>query len=142
MRLRRSCYKRGSYTNAPSLPKPCPSDAPDFLKDYCDFYHTKRGYHPRSVNSGLGWNATTMLSHLTFSLFDYADEIESAVLLVHGDKALSYYASERVFKLLKGSNKEFLTVKNATHCDLYDGGKNKDLIPFDKIDEFLKKYLN
>jgi len=138
--MRTADVKSGKYTNAPSLPKPCPDDAPDFIKDYCDFYHTKRGYHPRSINSGLGWNATTMLSHLTFSLFDYADEIESAVMLVHGDKAFSYYASEKVFKLLKGDNKEFLTVKGASHCDLYDGG-GRDLIPFDKIDDFFRRNL-
>lgn len=132
--------KNGNYKNAESLPKPCPDDAPDFIKQYCDFYHTKRGYHKNSVNSGLGWNSTTMLSHLTFSLFDYADEIENAVMLVHGNKAYSYYASEKVFKLLKGDNKEFYTVEGATHCDLYDGG-GKNAIPFDKIDEFFKKNL-
>ena len=88
-----------------------PKDAPD--KDYCDFYHTKRGYHPRSINQGLGQNAITMLSHLTFSLFDYADEIKSGVLLVHGVKAFSYYASEKVMKMVKGDNKEFYTVKGA-----------------------------
>ena len=67
-------------------------------------------------------DATLMLSHLIFSLFDYAEEIKSAVLLVHGDKAFSYYASEKVMKKLKGDNKEFYTVKGAGHCDLYDGG--------------------
>ena len=138
--MRSKDVQNGNYTNQPPLPKPCPKDAPDFIKDYCDFYHTKRGYHPRSINSGIGWNATTMLSHLTFSLFDYAEEIKSAVLLVHGDKAFSYYASEKVMKMLKGDNKEFYTVKGAGHCDLYDGG-GKNFIPFDKIDEFFKKYL-
>lgn len=133
--------KDGKYSNMTVLPKPCPDDAPDFMKDYCDFYHTKRGYHPRSVNSGLGWNATTMISHITFSLFDYAEEIESAVLLIHGEKAFSKYASEKVIKLLKGDNKELFIVPGASHCDLYDGG-GKNLIPFDKIDEFFKKYLN
>ena len=130
----------GTYANSPTLPKPCPNDAPDFIKDYCNFYHTKRGYHKNSVNSGLGWNSTSWLSHITFSLFDYAEEIESAVLLVHGNKAFSYYASEKVFKLLKGDNKEFYTVEGASHCDLYDGG-GKNAIPFDKIDDFFKKYL-
>ena len=132
--------RQGTYANAKSLPQPCPDDAPEFIKQYCDFYHTKRGYHKNSVNSGLGWDATSMLSHLTFSLFDYADEIENAVLLVHGDKAYSYYASEKVFKLLKGDNKEFYTVKGATHCDLYDGG-GKNAIPFDKIADFFKTHL-
>ena len=138
--IRTKDVKNGKYENAPVLPNPCPDDAPDFMKDYFDFYCTKRGYHPRSTNSGLGWNATTSLSHITFPLFDFAEEIESAVLLVHGDKAYSYYASEKVMKLLKGDNKEFYTVEGATHCDLYDGGKN-NYIPFDKIDEFFKKYL-
>lgn len=140
--LRTKDSQSENYTNAPVLPNPCPEDAPDYIKDYCNFYNTKRGYHPRSINSGLGWNATTMLSYLSFSLFHYADEIENAVLLVHGDKAYSYYMSQKVMKLLKGDNKEFFTVKGATHCDLYDGGGDgKNFIPFDKIDEFFKKYL-
>lgn len=132
--------QNGNYANSPTLPKPCPEDAADFIKDYCNFYHTERGFHKNSVNSGLGWNSTSWLSHYTFSLFDYADEIENAVLLVHGDAAFSYYASEKVFKLLKGNNKEFYTVKGANHCDLYDGG-NKNAIPFDKMDAFLKANL-
>ena len=69
--MRSKDVKNGNYTNQHSLPKLCSKDAPDFIKDYCDFYHIKRGYHPRSINSGLGWNASTMLSHLIFSLFDY-----------------------------------------------------------------------
>lgn len=125
--------------NQKTVPNPCAADAPDFIKDYHDFYCTPRGYHPRSVNSGLGWRPTN-ISYITFPLFAYADEIKNAVLLIHGNKAYSYYASEKVFKLLKGDNKEFYTVEGATHCDLYDGG-GKNAIPFDKIEEFLKKNL-
>ena len=123
-----------------TVPNPCPADAPDFIRDYHDFYCTPRGFHPRSVNSGLGWQATGIYSYNSFSLFDYAEEIESAVLLVHGEKAYSRYASEKVMKLLKGDNKELLIIPGASHCDLYDGGKDK-VIPFDKIEAFFNENL-
>ena len=80
-----------------------------------------------------------MLSHFTFSLFYYADEIKSDVYLDHDDKSFSYYACEKVMKLLKEDNKEFNTVKGIKYYDLYDGG-GKNFIPFNKIDNFFKKY--
>ena len=126
--------------NAKTVPNPCPADAPDFIKDYYDFYCTPRGYHKNSVNSGLGWTATGALSYNTFPLFSYAEEIESAVLLVHGEKAYSRYASEAVYKLLKGDNKRLLIVPNATHTDLYDGGKG-NFIPWKEIETFFAEHL-
>lgn len=128
------------FENDKTVPNACPADAPDFIRDYHDFYCTPRGFHPRSVNSGLGWQATGIYSYNSFSLFDYAEEIESAVLLVHGEKAYSRYASEKVMKLLKGDNKELLIIPGASHCDLYDGGKDK-VIPFDKIENFFNANL-
>ena len=119
---------------------PLPADAPQFVKDYHAYYKCQRGYHPRSLNSTNGWNKTSALSFLNTKLLAYADEIESAVLLVHGEKAHSRYFSETAFKMLKGDNKELLFVPGAVHCDLYDGG-GKNAIPFDRIEAFYKKYL-
>lgn len=83
---------------------------------------------------------TAGTSLLNTRLFTYASEIRNAVLIVHGEKAHSLYFGQDAFKLLKGDNKEFFLVKDATHCDLYDGGVNHDKIPFSQIEEFIKKY--
>ena len=79
-------------------------------------------------------------SFLNAKLLAYADEIESAVMVVHGEKAHSRYFGETAFKMLKGDNKELLIVPGASHCDLYDGG-GKNAIPFDKIEAFYRKNL-
>ncbi len=113
-------------------------DAPQFMKDYYDYYKTERGYHPRSINSGLGWNKTSNLAFLNAPILAYADEIRSAVLLIHGEKAHSRYFSEDTFKKLKGDNKELMIIPDAVHTDLYD---RTDIIPFDKLEEFFKEYL-
>lgn len=98
----------------------------------------KRGYHPRSLNSNEGWNLTTTLSFMNMPLLTYADEIESAVLVIHGEKAHSRYFGEDAFKKLKGDNKELMIIPGANHTDLYD---NMEKIPFDKITSFFQKYL-
>jgi hypothetical protein len=102
------------------------------------YYMTKRGFHPRSVNSAVGWNMTSVLPFLNTKLLAYAGEIKTPVLLVHGEKAHSRYFSEGAFQKLKGDNKELLIVPGANHCDLYD---QIDIIPFDKIDAFFTKNL-
>lgn len=131
-------YKNGSYKRDGGVVDPLPADAPQFVKDYYDYYKTKRGYHPRSLNSNDGWNVTSALSFTNMPLIAYADEIESPVLIIHGEKAHSRYFSEDVFKKLKGNNKELLIVPGANHTDLYD---NMDKIPFHKIAAFFHKYL-
>lgn len=131
-------YKNGSYKRDGGVVDPLPADAPKFVKDYYDYYKTKRGYHPRSLNSNDGWNVTSALSFTNMPLLAYADEIESPVLIIHGEKAHSRYFSEDVFKKLKGNNKELLIVPGANHTDLYD---NMDKIPFHKIAAFFHKYL-
>lgn len=131
-------YKNGNYKRDGGVVDPLPADAPQFVKDYYDYYKTKRGYHPRSLNSNDGWNVTSALSFTNMPLLAYADEIESPVLIIHGEKAHSRYFSEDVFKKLKGNNKELLIVPGANHTDLYD---NMDKIPFDKIAAFFHKYL-
>lgn len=131
-------YKNGSYKRDGGVVDPLPADAPQFVKDYYDYYKTKRGYHPRSLNSNDGWNVTSALSFTNMPLLAYADEIESPVLIIHGEKAHSRYFSEDAFKKLKGNNKELLIVPGANHTDLYD---NMDKIPFHKIAAFFHKYL-
>jgi len=131
-------YAAGAYQRAGGVVDPLPEDAPQFVKDYYDYYKTSRGYHPRSGNSTDGWNTTSTLPFINFKFFEYADELENAVMIVHGDKAHSYYFGKDTFVKLKGDNKRFLTVKGANHCDLYD---RKDVIPFDEITKFYKEYL-
>lgn len=131
-------YRKGQYTRAGGVIDPLPDDAPQFVKDYYAYYKTPRGFHPRSGNSTDGWNITSNLPFVNFKFFDYADELESAVLIVHGDKAHSYYFGKDTFARLQGANKQMLTVKGASHCDLYD---QIDIIPFDEIAAFYKEYL-
>lgn len=125
--------KNGSYALAGGLPDTLPDDAPQFLKDYYAYYKTKRGYHKRSLNSNGGWNKTSALSFINMPILSYSDEIRSAVLIIHGEKAHSRYFSEDAFKKLKGDNKELLIIPGANHVDLYD---QMSVIPFDKIERF------
>ena len=122
------------------VPDVLPDDAPEFFKDYHAYYKTPRGYHPRSLNSTDGFTITSRLSLINTPLLAYAGEIESAVMIVHGEKAHSRYFGEDAFKLLKGDNKELVIVPGASHCDLYDGG-GKNAIPFDRIEAFYRKNL-
>ena len=130
-------YRNGTYKRTVMNPQPA-DDAPQFMKDYYDYYKTKRGYHSRSINSGLGWNVTSSLSLLNMPILAYSDEIRSAVLVVHGEKAHSRYFGDDAFKKLKGDNKELYIVPGASHTDLYD---NLEKIPFGKIVEFYNQYL-
>ena len=131
-------YRSGSYARAGGVVDPLPEDAPFFVKDYYDYYKTKRGYHPRSLNSNDGWAASTGTSLMNTRLFTYAGEIESAVLMIHGEKAHSCYMSHDAFRLLEGDNKELVILPDAVHTDLYD---RKDIIPFDKMQAFMEEYL-
>lgn len=131
--------RNGSYALAGGVVDPLPEDAPQFVKDYYDYYKTKRGYHKRSLNSNNGWNVTSSLSFINTPLLTYSDEIRSAVLMIHGEKAHSSYFSEDAFKKLKGDNKELLIIPGASHVDLYDN--QAGVIPFDKIERFFYTYL-
>ena len=136
-------FKNGNYALAGGVVDPLPEDAPQFVKDYYAYYKTKRGYHSRSLNSNNGWAVQTNTSLMNTRLFRYSNEIRNAVMIVHGENAHSCYMGRDAYSnMVKDSkytdNKELVIVPNATHCDLYD---QKDKIPFDKIEEFLKTNL-
>jgi len=131
-------YRNGSYALAGGVIEPLPDDAPQFVKEYYDYYKTERGYHKRSLNSNDGWNKTSSLSFINMPILSYSDEIRSAVLMIHGEKAHSRYFSEDAFKKLKGDNKGLLIIPGANHVDLYD---NLQVIPFDKIEQFFNNNL-
>ena len=130
-------FKSGEYKGADGLPEKLSGSEPQFVKDYWGYYKTKRGFHSRSINSNGKWNMTSSLSLINQPILQYADEIRTPVLVIHGEKAHSRYFGEDAFKKLKGDNKELFIVKDANHVDLYDGG-DKNAIPFDKIESFYK----
>ena len=133
-------FRTGEYLRAGGVVDPLPEDAPQFVKDYHDYYKTPRGYHERSGNSTDGWNATSNIPWANTNLLQFAHEIESTVMVLHGEKAHSRYMGERIFEKLRGDNKELLIVPGASHCDLYDGGDN-GAIPWDAITAFFDKNL-
>ncbi|MCD8388664.1 MAG: alpha/beta hydrolase [Oscillospiraceae bacterium] len=131
-------YKSGAYALGGGVVDPLPEDAPFFVQDYYDYYKTPRGYHPRSLNSNGGWNVTGCQSFLNQPILQYSQEIRSAVLVIHGEKAHSCYFSRDAFAKLTGNNKELMIISDAVHTDLYD---RMDVIPFDKMSEFFGHYL-
>lgn len=139
--LRTKEFKEGVYSRAGGcLPLPIADDAPFFVKDYSEYYKG-RAYHSRSLNSNEGWNSLGCMSFMNQPILKYSNEIESAVLIMHGDKAHSYYFGKDAYEnMIKDSkytdNKELLTIPGAVHTDLYD---NLDVIPFDKMDKFFKE---
>lgn len=139
-------YKNGSYALGGGVVDPLPEDAPFFVADYHDYYKTDRGYHKRSLNSNGGWNVIGCMSFLNQPILKYSNEIRSAVLMMHGEKAHSCYFSRDAYAAMVkenpyADNKELLIIPDAVHTDLYDGG-GKDAIPFDKMEQFFRTYLN
>ena len=133
-------YKNGSYALGGGVVDPLPEDAPFFVKDYYAYYKTDRGYHPRSLNSNGGWNVTGCMSFLNQPILRYSNEIRSAVLVIHGEKAHSCYFSRDAYEDMVrdnpfAGNKELLIIPDAVHTDLYD---QTEVIPFDKIETFIR----
>ena len=128
-------FAGGEYRLAGGLPDQRPAE-PQFFADYWDYYKTDRGYARNSLNSNNGWNATSALSWLNTPILAYAGEITAPVMILHGEKAHSRYFGEDAFKLLKGDNKQLVIVPGASHCDLYDGGRRHDMIPWDTVSAF------
>ncbi len=138
-------YKAGSYALSGGVVDPVPEDAPFFVKDYHNYYKTSRGYHARSLNSNGGWNVIGCMSFMNQPILQYSNEIRSAVLIMHGEKAHSCYFSRDAYAAMikdnpRTDNKELLIIPGAVHTDLYDGG-SKDAIPFDKLESFFCTYL-
>ena len=136
-------YINDSYALGGGVADPLPADVPFFVKDYHAYYKTDRGYHPRSLNSNGGWNVIGCMSFLNQPILQYSNEIRSAVLLIHGEKAHSCYFSKDAYaNMIKDNpytdNKELMILPNAVHTDLYD---QLDIIPFDKIEKFFREYL-
>ena len=136
-------YRRGSYALAGGVAETVPEDAPFYVKDYRDYYKTSRGYHPRSLNSNGGWNATGTMSFMNQPILRYSNEIRSAVLIIHGERAHSCYFSRDAYAaMMQGNpnpeNKELLIIPGAVHTDLYD---RMDVIPFDRMEQFFRQYL-
>ena len=142
--LRTEEYKNGEYSRAGGcLPLPVPEDVPFFVKDYSEYYKG-RAYHERSLNSNEGWNTLGCLSFMNQPILKYSNEIRSAVLMIHGDKAHSCYFSKDAYKAMTEDskytdNKELMIIPSAVHTDLYD---NLDVIPFDKIEDFIRDNIN
>lgn len=136
-------FRRGSYAAGGGVADPLPDDAPFFVKDYHDYYKTKRGYHPRSLNSNNGWNVIGCMSFMNQPILKYSNEIRSAVLIIHGEKAHSCYFSKDAYaNMMDGNpckdNKELMLIPGAVHTDLYD---DLSVIPFDKIADFFRRNL-
>ncbi len=147
---------------------PLPEDAPQFVKDYHDYYKTPRGYHVRSGNSNDGWRVIGTQAYANARFLYYINEIRSAVLVMHGAEAHSRYFGEAAYHyMVEGKaegynfvgkpnpnpdNKQLLIIPGATHCDLYDGGVcdrsganstkgEENYIPWDTLAEFFSQNL-
>lgn len=136
-------FKNGSYQLGGGVVDPLPDDAPFFVKDYHAYYKTERGYHKRSLNSNGGWNVIGCMSFMNQPINCYTNEIRSAVLIIHGEKAHSCYFSKDAYAAMTkdskyADNKELLIIPDAVHTDLYD---NLNVIPFDKLEKFFKENL-
>ena len=131
--------RSGRYERAGGVVATVTDDMPQFVKDYHDFYKTQRGYNARSLASNEGWNVTSPLSFINMPLLSYSNEIRSAVLMIHGEKAHSKYFSEDAYRNLEGDNKELLIIEGASHTDLYDN--RAGVIPYDRIEAFFRKHL-
>lgn len=136
-------FRKGTPAPGGGVPDVLPPDAPQFFKDYHDYYKTARGYHPRSLNSNAGRAATSPIPWINFPLMSRADEIESAVMIIHGARAHSFYFGSDAYKKLTvvpgaPNNKLFMVIPGAVHTDLYD---RKDIIPFASMARFFREHL-
>ena len=136
-------FSNGTPKLGGGVPDVLPDDAPEFLCDYFDYYKTPRGYHPRSLNSNGGRNATSPIPWINFPLMSRAGEIKNAVMIIHGEKAHSFYFGSDAYKKLtvtpgQDNNKLLMVIPGASHTDLYD---RKDIIPFDALVRFFNEYL-
>lgn len=140
---RTESFKNRVYTRGGGcMPLPVPEDVPFFVRDYSEYYKG-RAYHERSLNSNDGWNTIGCMSFINQPILKYSNEIRSAVLMLHGEKAHSCYFSRDAYNdMIKDSkysgNKQLMIIPDAVHTDLYD---NMDVIPFDTMAAFFRNYL-
>ena len=159
-------FRNGSYERAGGVVED-PTGMPWFVQQYHAYYKTPRGYHKRSLNSNEGWNKTSVLPWLNAGFLKFTNEIDNAVLILHGEKAHSRYFGITAYENMTGEkvdiagqdtnlqplnetltepfivtrgNKQLYIVPNATHCDLYDGGE-QNYIPFEYLAQFYKENL-
>ena len=154
---RKADLESGTFAQAGGVVDPLPEDAPFFVKDYYDYYKTPRGYHARSGNSNDGWRTTGCQAFGNARFLYYINEIRSAVLVVHGEKAHSRYFGENAFEYMMNGkadgydfvrkpnpvpeNKELMIIPGASHTDLYDGGRDK-VLPWAKRESFFRSNLH
>ena len=162
---RTKAARTGKLTQGGGVVDPLPADAPQFVKDYSDYYKTRRGSHPRSRKRNDGWHTFGCQAYFNARFLYYINEIRSAVLIMHGEKAHSRYFGEAAYQyMVEGKapgydavrkpnpvpeNKQLLIIPDASHCDLYDGGytelegkgQAKNMIPWDKLEDFWKTNL-
>lgn len=135
---------------------PLPEEVPQFVKDYHAYYKTPRGYHKRSGNSNDGWRVIGTQAYANSRFLYYINEIRSAVLVMHGEKAHSRYFGEAAYHYMvdgkaegynfigkpnpNPDNKQLLIIPGASHCDLYDGGE-AGYIPWDTLADFFNRNL-
>ena len=159
-------FRNGSYERAGGVVED-PTGMPWFIQQYHAYYKMPRGYHKRSLNSNEGWNKTSVLPWLNAGFLKFTNEIDNAVLILHGEKAHSRYFGITAYENMTGEkvdiagqdanlqplneplaepfivergNKQLYIVPNATHCDLYDGGEG-NYIPFEYLAQFYKENL-
>ncbi len=136
-------YLNGTPLLGGGVPDTLPENAPQFLRDYYDYYKTDRGYHSRSLNSNGGRNATSPIPWINTPLMSRAGEIENAVMIIHGEKAHSLYFGSDAYKNMtvtpgKDNNKILMIIPGASHTDLYD---RKEIIPFSAMETFFNEHL-
>ena len=144
-------YRTGTYKRGGGVltKEQLTDETPQFVREYSDYYTTPRGYHKRSGGSNDGWNVTGCQSFLNQPLLAWAHEIETPVLLIHGEKAHSRYFSEYTFEKMTGTNpqgksmtvgnKELMIIPGAVHTALYDD--RAGVIPYDKMEAFFNENL-
>ncbi|MCS3901884.1 alpha/beta hydrolase [Methanococcus voltae] len=134
-------FENGSPLVPEGFPRTPADSIPEGLdpvsSEFFEYYAMKRGFH---INAGASFTATSGMSFMNFPLMNYIETISPRpILFIIGENAHSRYYSEDAYERA-AEPKELYIVPNARHIDLYDGGDN-NYIPFDKLEEFFKKYL-
>lgn len=122
--------------NYPTEPQDSiPANLPPVQSEFFSFYGTKRGWHKHALTN------ITDVSNLSFMNFEATDRINEIsprpVLMITSEEAHSKQFTLDTYKRLKEPKKLDIEPKGQ-HIDFYD---NIDVIPFNKIDAFLRNSL-